>query len=101
MAEQFAFGQTLGNRAAMYCDEGVLAALLIQRVYGAREYLLTGSRLALQEHGRVADLGRFVGALEHGIHALAGGHESQPGKNLAEFFGTWRRVDHSFTSQEL
>src|SRR5262249_48793738 len=94
MAEQLAFGQALRDRAAVDGDEGVVTAFLIERVDGAREDLLAGPRLALQEHGRVADLRGLVGALQHRVHALAGGHESQPREDLAEGFRIWRRVDH-------
>jgi hypothetical protein len=32
---------------------------------------------------------------------LAGGHESQPEKDLAELFGIWRRLNHSLTLLDL
>src|SRR5215210_3066752 len=95
MTEEFALRQTLRNRAAMHCDERVVAPLAIERVNGARENLLTGSGLALQEYGRLADLSGLVRALQHSIHARRGRHESESRKYLAECFGVGRCWNHS------
>jgi hypothetical protein len=59
-------------------DEGVAMAFLIDRVDCAREDLFAGSCFALEQDGDVADLRGLVRALQHGIHARARRHESEP-----------------------
>lgn len=81
----------------MHGDECVLAALLIERVNGAREDLLARSGLTLQKYGRATDLSGLVRALQDRVHAQRGCHESKSWKHLAECFGFGRRLNHGYT----
>ena len=76
MAEEFAFRQAFGDRAAVNGNESEPATLSVKAVNGTGEYLFPRARLALQKQGSVADLCRFVRALQNGCHSLAGGNKS-------------------------
>src|SRR6266705_3779174 len=94
MAKELAFRKALAHRAAMDSDEAEPATLLVQPVNCARQNLLPCSGLALQEHGHVAYLRRFVRTLQKGCHSRARGDKSEFREDLAKFFRICRLLGH-------
>src|SRR5258708_35761583 len=99
MGEELALCQRLGHSAAMHGDKGEAAALLIEAMNRTRKHLLASSGLALQKDGGVADLSRFIGAMQHRVHTAAGCDKTQPRKCSPKPFGGGYRVRHEQPSQ--
>ena len=72
------------------------AALLVETVNRSCDYLLAGTCFSLKQNRGVADLGSFVGALQHRMHALGGSDEPQSEKEFAKRveIGGWSGHNH-------